>query len=200
MDDAFWGRRSIICDLTSTTCKGNWIAARHHYVLERHGEQGVEHVAGLLESPYREAFLAPPLPFVWLPLDLLAHIDHAIFSGPMHGDMGQMRAFGGFIARRDLTAIYRMFLKLGTPGFVLGRSRLIFGQYVKGGSLEPTVDGNEATFVLRDLVVPYYLCEHGILGWLQAAIELARGHDVQVTQPKCAHRGDAECVLHASWR
>ena len=48
--------------------------------------------------------------------------------------------------------------------------------------------------------MPYYLCEHGILGWLQAAIELARGHDVQVTQPKCAHRGDAECVLHASWR
>jgi len=199
MDDAFWGRRSIICDLATTTCKGNWVAARHHYVMDRHGEAGVEQVASLLEERYRDGFLNPPLPFVWLPLDLLHHIDHAIFSGPMRGDLGQMREFGAFIAQRDLKALYRMFLKLGTPAFIIGRSRLIFAQYIKGGSLESTVDGNAATLVLRNLVMPYYMCEHGIPGWLQTAIELAGGRGVKVTQAKCAHRGDPECVLQASW-
>lgn len=199
MLDSFWGQRSILSDLTNTTCKGNWVAARHHYVVERHGQRGVEQVAGLLEAPYRDAFLTPPLPFVWLPLDLLTHIDHAIFTELMHGNLDQMREFGGFIARRDLTALYRMFFKLGTPGFVLRRSRLVFAQYIKGGSLEPTVEGKDATLFVRDLVLPYYLCEHGIPGWLQAALELAGGHSVKVTQPSCAHRGDPECVLHASW-
>jgi len=200
MDNAFWGRRSIICDLTTTKCKGNWVAARHHYVMARHGDAGMHRVAELLDTPYREAFLTPPLPFVWLPLDLLVHIDEAIFIALMHRDLDQMREFGGFIAERDLTALYRMFFKLGTPGFILGRSRLVFAQYVKGGNVEPTIVGQEATLVVQDMVLPYYLCEHGTPGWIQTALTLAGGNAAKVWQQECAHRGDAQCVFRASWR
>jgi hypothetical protein len=200
MEDAFWGESARMSDLESTTCKGNWVAARHHYVSERWGQPGMRAVAERLEPRFREAFLSPPLPFVWKPLAYVAHIDHGIFSGPMERDLGQMRAFGEFISRHDLNALYRMFFKVGTPSFILKRANVIFCQYIRGGTLEPTVGSTSATIAMHDIVLPYYLCEHGIPGWLQAAMQVAGARDATVQQSRCAHRGDSHCVLEVEWR
>jgi len=199
MEDEFWGEVDRISDLEVTTCKGNWVAARHQYVAERWGERGIEDVAARLTPRFREAFLHPPLPFVWQPLAYVIHIDRGIFEGPMERDLSQMRLFGEFISEHDLNALYRMFFKVGTPSFILKRANVIFRQYIRGGTLEPTVEGTSATIAVHDIVLPYYQCEHGIPGWLEAAMRVTGARDPSVQQSLCVHRGDPHCALQVEW-
>ncbi len=198
-DQDFWGVRSRLSNLESVQCKGNWAASRHRYVEERYGAAGMKDVAERLESRYREMFESPPLPFVWIPVSIVANIDRAILDGPMRGRIEEMRDFGEFISHHDLNLLYRMFFKVGTPGFLLGRSRIIWGQYFRGGELRPNVSSREGSLVLHDLVLPYYLCEHGVPGWMKAGVEVAGAREVHSTQPRCVHRGDPHCVWHVTW-
>lgn len=198
--DPFLGDPRLVRDLDRVPCKGNWVAARSRYVSEEFGEWGERDVRARLEGAALDAFVQPPLPMTMSNVGLIVAIDRAIVDGPMGGRVERMRDFGSKIARYDVPAIYRVFFRFGSPGFILGRAGLIYGQYVKRGKMKADVGTNEAEVTLTEVPLPYYLCEHGICGWLQAATELAGAKTVVVRQTRCVHRGDADCCWHVAWR
>jgi hypothetical protein len=52
---------------------------------------------------------------------------------------------------------------------------------------------------LLNSTLPRYMCEHGISGWLTAALELSGGKHVDVVEVDCRHRGAAACRWRATW-
>lgn len=200
MDDPFLGDVSKVRDLDRIPCKGNWVAARHRYVLEEYGQLGVDDVASRLEGRPRETFLAPPLTMALGDVGTVVEIDRAIVDGPMNGRIPRMKEFGGKIARYDVPVVYRVFFRIGTPGFILGRIGLVYGQYIKRGRMSASIGKSEGEVTLREVPLPYYLCEHGISGWIEAALELAGAQTFFARQLRCVHRGDAECMWHVVWR
>jgi hypothetical protein len=180
--------------------KGNLLAARARYAKERWGNAGCELVASSLEGEARAAFTGTAMPFAWYSFATLAAIDRAIVFGPMGGDLSQMKHFGSTIARYDLSTIYKVLLKVGSPSFVLKRVNIVYSTYIRGGAMAAThVTKEHAMISLAEGDFPFYFCEQGIPGWFSAAVELSGGKDVQVDQIECVHRGAAHCVWEARW-
>ncbi len=199
--DLFLGRAERLTPLDQIPCKANWQAARYRYVLEKHGRAGVEDVSARLADPaLRRAFVDPPPTMAWTNVGTVVAIDRAILDGPMSGDVARMRHFGAEIAKYDVPGLYRAFFRLGTPAFVMGKIPLVFNQYFRRGTIRVTPGPARAELTLEDIVLPYYLCEHGIAGWLDAMLELVRARQPLVRQARCVHRGDPACAWEASWR
>jgi hypothetical protein len=180
--------------------KGNLVAARPRYVRDNWGDTGFAEVAARLTGEAREAFTGTALPFVWYSFQTLAEIDRAILLGPMGGNAMHMRHFGSTIARYDLSTIYKMLLKVGSPAFVLKRVNVVYSTYVRGGAITaPAVEKSHARLALSDGDFPFYFCDQGVPGWFTAAIELSGGKDANVVQAECVHRGAKNCVWEATW-
>jgi hypothetical protein len=183
----------------SYSVKGNLVAARPRYVREKWGEDGIREVLGRLEGEPKRVFESEILPFAWFSFDVLAAIDSAIVSGPMKGDVTLMKAFGQEVARYDLSTLYKVLLKLGTPSFIAKRVGVIYNTYVRGGGLTaPEVESTRARIVLSG-ALPMYFCSHGVPGWFTCALELSGGKRVAVQQSECVHRGAEHCAWTANW-
>jgi hypothetical protein len=180
--------------------KGNLVAARAGYVRAKWGEDGIRAVAGRLEGEPKRVFESEVLPFKWFDFELLAKIDGAVIHGPMRGDVSLMKALGNEVARSDLSTVYKMLLKLGSPSFVIKRSGVVYGAYVRGGTVAALdVGPKHARTALIEGSLPMYFCAYGIPGWLSAALELSGGKKVEVEEAECVHRGHKRCEWIATW-
>jgi hypothetical protein len=198
-NDRTFGRESARA-WTEYQVKGNLLAARPRYVKEQWGDDAFRDVAKRLDASVRPAFDGTILPFAWHSFGDLAAIDSAIIDGPMHGDMSKMKHFGATIARYDLSTLYRMLFKLGSPEFVIRRVAVVYRTYVKGGGIAASdVRTGEASVRLTEGALPRYFCSHGVAGWFTAAIELSGGKEVNVRETTCIHDGAEHCAWHATW-
>ncbi len=198
--DPFLGRADRLGRLDDIPCKANWLAARHRYVESHYGHVGVDEVAARLDDEHRRAFINPPPTMAWSNVATVVNIDRAIFEGPMDRDLRRMRRFGAEIAKYDVPGIYRAFFRIGTPGFVMGKIPLVYGQYFRRGAMRTTTGKGEAEIQLVEVTFPAYLCAHGISGWFDAMMELVGARAPNVEHDKCVHNGDPRCGWRATWR
>jgi hypothetical protein len=119
----------------------------------------------------------------------------------MEGDVSKMKHFGWAVAKYDLSTLYKVLFKLGSPGFIIKRVGVVYGTYVRGGGELTGEDaGNKSanvTFIKG--VLPRYFCTYGVPGWFSAALELSGGTRVDVRETECVHAGGTRCRWHATW-
>jgi len=103
-----------------------------------------------------------------------------------------MRKLSKYIANADLSTIYKMVLKLGSPEFLLRRGDSLWSRYYNAGRLQarevrpkywkleldlPPGDDNAAP--------DYFTCGPGVCAWLQHGLALTGVHaTVRHSQPR----------------
>ena len=198
--DPVLGDPSIAERASRHRAKGSLVAARARWVREKFGEAELARLVERVEGPARQHLVEPPLPFAWYPFEHLVQLDVAMIEGPLGGDVSRIRDFGDDIARYDLSTLYKVMFKLGTPSFIIRRIGVVYGQYLDGGRARGESAGaGEARVTVEDATFPLYFCEHGISGWLRAAVDLSGGERVRIEQDACVHRGDAACGWRLRW-
>jgi len=198
--DPIYGNRALTDRIELHEVKGSLLSARPRYVVERWGDAGLADVMKRLNGAARQAMQETILPFSWYPLKVMAEIDRAIVEGPMGGHVPLMKEFGATIARYDLPTIYRVLFKVGTPAFVIRRMNVAYRTYIRQGTmLGETPSAKNATVTFVDGVFPKYLCTHGVVGWLTAALELSGAQRVDVREIDCVHDGAPTCKWRAEW-
>jgi hypothetical protein len=198
--DPIYGNRALTERIELHEVKGTLLSARPRYVLERWGNAGLDDVRKRVEGTARQAIEQSILPFSWYPLKVMAEIDRAIVEGPMAGHVPLMKEFGATIARYDLPTIYRVLFKVGTPAFIIRRMNVAYRTYIRHGTMHgETPSPKSATVTFVDGVFPKYLCTHGVVGWLTAALELSGAQRVDVREVECVHEGAATCKWRAEW-
>jgi hypothetical protein len=197
----FWGNPSFRAQYETQEAKGALIAARRRYVIERWGQPVVTELADRLSGVSRSLFLSDPLPFSWHSLARLAEIDEAIAQGPMEGRVETMQEFGSAIARYDLSTVYKVLFRFGSPAFVLRRSNVAYSTFMRPGTTRVDTDTQTSGYVtLVTGTLPRYMCRYGITGWITAALELSGGNDVDVQEIECRHLGAPKCRWRATWQ
>jgi hypothetical protein len=180
--------------------KGNLVATRNRWVQTHFGPQVLEQTAEMLEGDAKRWLLQPPLALTWCPMEALVRIDAAVLAGPMEGDVSRFRPFGEEIADYDLSTLYKMLFRLGTPAFILRNLGTAYKAYIRPGVTRTDIlERGSARIALPDAVLPRYFCEHGISGWVAAAVKKSGGEDVSVEHTTCRHRGSGECSWAVSW-
>ena len=121
--------------------------------------------------------------------------------GRLSGDLSLIKELGRHGADANLTTIYRLFYKVGSTQWILGRAVRLWSAHYDTGHLEVLLHAARSAIIrIHGFAMPDIAHCLSIAGWCERSIELSGGRSVTVSEPRCRTRGDAVCQLEATWR
>lgn len=134
--------------------------------------------------PYVEGFVLP-----------LQKICEVLYDGSKEGAKEE----GRFSADNDLKGIYRIFIKAGSPNFIIKRASRVFQNYFKSGEFK--VVENSPKRAVAHIIVPeaHELHVINVAGYMERALELSGCSGVSVTVTRSMASGDSVNEFIAEW-
>jgi hypothetical protein len=117
---------------------------------------------------------------------------------------GEARAaweLGRFSAEYALWGLYRLFVRIGSPTYLIKRAGEIFGTYFRPSKITVEVEThNRALLTIEEFPEMVEVIEFRIGGWLERALEISGCSDVQSRIEKSLTRGDSVTEFVGEWR
>jgi hypothetical protein len=188
--------------------KGNVLASRISWVSLTHGLAGLDRLAAVASPTLAKLILRGATMSTWYPFELFTELTLLIDSTFGKGDLELIRLMGRNGSDANLTTIYRLFYKVGTVHWMLGRSARLWGAHYDSGRLETYARGfRHVELRIVDFPTPHRAHCISVAGWVERSIELSGGRNVQVNEPNCrAESGsgvdaqsDNSCRMHCTW-
>lgn len=181
--------------------KGSALASRLLWVRLGHGEPGLERLDAAA-SPALAPVLHDGVAMArWYPFEVFVELNELIDRLFGAGDLALARELGRFGADANLKTVYRLFYKVGTVRWVIGRATRLWHAHYDAGSIAVVDEkAGEVTMEIRDFDTPHRVHCLAVVGWAERSIEISGGRDVRSDELACRARGDARCLLRARWR
>lgn len=136
----------------------------------------------------------------WYPFEQFVELNLVIDRVFGRGDLSIVKELGRYGADANLTTIYRLFFKVGSAQWILGRAVRLWSAHYDSGYLEVLTRGPRlAVMRVRGFDTPSQVHCLSVLGWCERSIELSGGKRVSVVESKCRTRGDELCQLDIAW-
>lgn len=164
---------------------------------------GPDHFAGVSARllPSTLALLkTPPLSMQWIPVGAYADLVSTALLHGFKGDESSMVEMGRRAFNHDLRTLYKLFIRLGSPSWVIQRGPKLWLTYNRNnGSLSANVVGErkvEVTYCGVAQVYPgFWSYQRGcLLGVVQAT-----GYRAEVTVARGGATGSGDAVLLIDW-
>lgn len=108
---------------------------------------------------------------------------------------------GRYSADFALRGIFRIFVRLGSPAFIIKRASHVFSTYYTNAVLRVLdSSSHHATLCLLEFPEPNHLVERRIGGYMERAVELSGGRDVESTVVTSLAAGDERTEFQFAWR
>jgi len=190
-----------MAELGGVEIKGVSLRATLAFLAERGGD-AAEALAKLPED-LRGALSKPVLASSYYPFEHLIALQDAVVR-TLGGDRRSLLfELGRFAARDAMTTVYKIFLKVGSPEFILGKSGRIVSTYLRGpvgrlelverekGHVRMTMErfpGGHADFCRR------------LDGFNTALLELSGAKEIRLVHASCCYTGGQICEWVAYWK
>ena len=181
--------------------KGSIVAARLRFVRERFGEDALRELIGDLSPLHRRQVEARILPHRWVPFDLYLEVSLAIDRRFGQGDLALCREMGRFSADVNIPTLYRAFVRLGTPTFILRTAARLWDLHFRSGRLRVSPLGERGlTLRIEAFESPHPAHCRGVLGWAERFAELSAATVTRAEEVACRTEGDDACVMELEWQ
>jgi hypothetical protein len=177
------------------------VLARIQFVKERFGERGYARVLDAIEATTRARLGALVLSQEWLPLACLTELIETTERLFGNGDNELCREMARFAADANLTTLYRIFFRISSASYVLGKASALWNVHYDSGRLE-IVEPKPKHITLRivDFETPHCLHCRSVFAWAERSVELSGGKDVSASYTECRRRGAGACGFTLSYR
>ena len=180
--------------------KGSALASRVLWVQLGHGAAGMARLRASASEGLGDTLDTGIAKARWYPLRQFFELNTLIDRIFGAGDLALVRELGRHGADANLTTIYRLFYKVGTTHWILGRAVRLWSAHYDSGFLEVVTRGTRAAVLrIHNFALPDRTHCLSVTGWCERSIELSGGKSVTVVESKCRTRGDDVCQLDASW-
>jgi hypothetical protein len=180
--------------------KGSALSSRVLWVKLGHGEAGLERLLAACSPDLKHSITMSIDKAKWYPFDQFLELNLLVDRLFGNGDLGLVKELGRYGADANLTTIYRLFYKVGTAHWILGRAVRLWSAHYDSGFLEVLTRGpRTAVLRIRGFASPHRAHCLSVTGWCERSIELSGGKNVKVSEPLCRTRGDELCQLEAAW-
>jgi hypothetical protein len=183
--------------------KGSLLVHLRAFVLKKNGEPAWKDVLERMPPEDQKILEGILITGSWYPIGIwnraLARYLPTYFDDPMKA----MRELSQVIAREDLTTLYKLILKVGTPGFIMGKSGSLWARYFDTAALVPTeLTPRKWHLELagpcqEDEAPSAYTCQ-GVCAWLTSGLNLT-GTTLNIAETHCRFGGSPACQYDASW-
>jgi len=182
--------------------KGTAIITIPLFIKERFGEGGLNQWIDTLTPEARKVYQASIFPSSWYPLkELLIEPLRKMCALFYAGDLKGAKESGRFSADYSLKGIYKLFVKLGSPEFMLGRAGTIMGVYYTPSEMK-VVESRKGQGIMQITRFPDMdqVLEIRIAGWMERALEISGGKQPSIKITKSLTAGDSVSEFLATWK
>jgi hypothetical protein len=182
--------------------KGTSLAAIVRFIRKNWGDNGLARLASAARSPDVAAVVTGTvLAGSWYPFAYFTELLDAATALFGEGADAFAQREGASCAEYDLRGVYRAFVRLTSPGFVIERSGKVWRQYYDSGELVVLEKADaDVQFELRAFGSPHRGHCGTVLGWSHRAAELSGAAGVRSVHTTCRARGDRRCIFQLSWK
>lgn len=155
--------------------KGAAVETIPKFVKSKFGDEGYRKWLDSLPAETRKQFEFMILSSKWYPLkEMLVEptikICDLFYQGNINGAVEQ----GRFSAEHGLVGIYKVFIKLGSPGFIIDRASTIMSSYYENSAIEVMEKGDKRIRLhITKFDEPSKVVENRIKGWIERALEMS---------------------------
>jgi len=180
--------------------KGSVVSDSIRAVKERSGEHIYNNIFDQLDKQSKKTFEQNILATSWYPLDSFVKFLELDLQLTAHGDKNQLIIRTGAVVEKQLTGIYKLFVKLGSPEFVLNRISIIHKSYFKGVSIDVQMEGsNKAILRYTGFETQHKLMGLTIIGFFKKALEISGAKGVSAKYSTAIEDGKGYCDLVVTW-
>ncbi len=180
---------------TVAKVRGSALITRITFVKERWGDEGWKRLQAAL-SPLTKQVVDWKLDLrSWQPFEAFVDLNSRIDSLFGKGDYRLCYEMGAYGANRNMNTVYRLFIRLGSLSYVMGKAASLWSEHYDAGKLVTAVDEHVITLRIEEFPSPH--CTHcfSVMGWAAKCGELtgARLGDTQRTA--CRNWRNPACVM-----
>jgi hypothetical protein len=180
--------------------KGTAVLDTLEAIKVRAGKAELDKIVSHLDPETREIFRRSISPSSWYSCDAFSRFLEADIRETAGGNEQELVKRAEAVIEKQLSGIYKMFVRLGSPEFVIRRIAAVHSTYFDGVQIIPEMKGpNSATIQYVGFSRNHRIMGFAILGFFRKALEIsgAKKIDVHFTVP--IEAGEKFCELALSW-
>jgi hypothetical protein len=180
--------------------KGSALTSRVLWVQLEHGEAGYQRLLREVSPQLRDSLEPGIHKATWYPFEQYIELSVVLDRLFGTGDLSLVKQLGRYGADANLTTIYRLFYKVGTVHWILGRAVRLWNAHHDSGYCDVTTRGPKSVvFRVRGFATPHRVHCLSVQGWCERSIELSGGQSPVLTETLCRTRGDDLCQFECVW-
>ena len=180
--------------------KGTAVLDTMEAIKARAGKEELDRILACLDDEAKGAFRGPISPSSWYSCDAFARFLEVDIRETAGGEERELIRRSEAVIEKQLSGIYKMFVKLGSPEFVIRRIAAVHSTYFDGVQIIPEMRGAKgATIQYVGFSRNHRIMGFAIIGFFKKALEIsgAKKVDVHFTVP--IEAGERFCELALSW-
>jgi|SRR5581483_9895835 len=181
--------------------RGSAFIPRINWLKERHPAKWLEIVAALAPAT-RELIEVRPLATGWYPFEQFVNLMETADRIAGEGDLELVRVLGHHAATSNLSTVLRIFIRLGSPEYILGKAAKVWSLYHDTGrsETEPQPLGPRSIALnVFEHGAPHRVLCMTLLGWTRAYLEATGCKAVVVKETRCRLSGADCCRYEGQW-
>jgi hypothetical protein len=176
------------------------MASRILWVELGHGAAGIDRLVRECSPALSAQIKAGYAKANWYPFEDFVELNETIDRIFGRGDLGLVKPLGRYGSDANLTTIYRLFFKVGSVQWILGRAVRLWSAHYDAGYFEVATRGSRAAVLrLRNFPTPHRVHCLAVAGFVERSLELSGGKRPIVEESKCRTRGDEFCQFDVNW-
>jgi hypothetical protein len=181
--------------------KGSSLVATREFVKVNFGEAGLKKWIEALSADGKKIFSSAIISTNWYPLtEGLTEPTRKICGMFYDGGLKGAWESGRYSADSGLKGIYRFFVQVASPQFIIKKASTILPTYYKPSIMKALEVGSSGAIVeITEFKEISDVIESRVAGWIEKALEICGCKDVNVAFTKSLLRGDDRTQFGIKW-
>ncbi len=169
-------------------------------IVARLGREGLDVLLEAAGEDARALFTEQVSVSAWYPLDAYASLLEAEVRAE-GGDPGGLMARAEKVIEKQLSGVYRVFVRLGSPEFLVKRISAAHETYFRGVGIELLAcEKGRAAIRYTGFTQRHRVMEYVIVSFYRKALELAGARDARAQVTKSVSLGGGVSEVEMTWR
>ncbi len=180
--------------------KGSAIRETINQIQRRFGDGAFKKILNLLDDESRKVFQGEIFASTWYSLDVFTRFLEVEIKTLADGNEEMVTRGSEAVIERQLRGIYKAFVKLGSPEFVIKRIAAVHATYFQGVPVEVQLQGRgKATVRYTGFEKQHRIMGFAIIGFYKKALEISGATDVTIHFATPIDEGKPFSELSLSW-
>ncbi|MCK5242937.1 hypothetical protein KAR34_10850 [bacterium] len=187
--------------LADFSLQGNAVIGMISWITKNYGEEKWKSVVALLPPEDQNIYKRGLLPISRVPAPVYQRLFKTIIMHLGQGDPAIFIKMGRSVAHNDLNMALKVFLKIGSPGFIIKKIPIIYSRYVAGARLTMISEKDKAVIFLAEDArsLGWGMCE-ATMGWMEFALDYSGARQIVVEHTECVFKQGTKCVFKSQWQ